>query len=96
MEEERRLCFVGMTRAMRELYLCHARLREFRGEVRYQIPSMFLQYELPEDVERVDLSMSRNFARSAAEEWRKKAAPAAREWEEGMLGVRRRAVAAAA
>lgn len=81
-EEERRLCFVGMTRAMRELYLCHARLREFRGEVRYQIPSMFIQYELPEDVERVDLSMSRNQARSAAEDWRRKIGPAAREFAE--------------
>ena len=42
-EEERRLCFVGMTRAMKELYLCHARLREFRGQLNYAIPSSFLQ-----------------------------------------------------
>ena len=39
MEEERRLCFVGMTRAMKELYLCHARMREFRGQLNYCIPS---------------------------------------------------------
>ncbi|HXS44884.1 MAG TPA: 3'-5' exonuclease, partial [Solirubrobacteraceae bacterium] len=31
-EEERRLAFVGMTRAREELYLCHARLRDFRGQ----------------------------------------------------------------
>ena len=47
-EEERRLLFVGMTRAMRELYLTHARMREFRGQTLYAIPSEFLA-ELPED-----------------------------------------------
>src|SRR5262249_7600782 len=31
-EEERRLAFVGMTRAEEELHLCHARMREFRGQ----------------------------------------------------------------
>jgi DNA helicase-2/ATP-dependent DNA helicase PcrA len=57
-EEERRLCFVGMTRAKQELYLSHARLREFRGQAMYAVPSMFLD-ELPHDtetVETVDLS----------------------------------------
>jgi DNA helicase-2/ATP-dependent DNA helicase PcrA len=48
LEEERRLCFVGMTRAMRELHLCHAHLREYRGVIRYAIPSGFLD-ELPRD-----------------------------------------------
>jgi DNA helicase-2/ATP-dependent DNA helicase PcrA len=51
LEEERRLCFVGMTRAMQELHLCHAQLREYRGVLRYAIPSGFLN-ELPrEEVE---------------------------------------------
>src|SRR4051794_12759264 len=54
-EEERRLCFVGMTRAMKELYLCHSRLREFRGQMNYAIPSSFLQ-ELPPGVEHIDIS----------------------------------------
>jgi DNA helicase-2/ATP-dependent DNA helicase PcrA len=84
-EEERRLCFVGMTRAMKELYLCHARLREFRGNLNYAIPSSFLN-ELPRDVEHVDVSMSKNFARSAADEWRAKVGPAARDWAD--TGVR--------
>src|SRR5262249_51194972 len=55
-EEERRLCFVGMTRAKEELCLCHARLREFRGQALYAVPSMFLD-ELPRDdgVESLDL-----------------------------------------
>ncbi|MFO0809598.1 MAG: UvrD-helicase domain-containing protein [Gemmataceae bacterium] len=52
-EEERRLCFVGMTRAMQELYLCHARLREFRGQALYAVPSMFLD-ELRDTTEAVD------------------------------------------
>jgi DNA helicase II / ATP-dependent DNA helicase PcrA len=79
-EEERRLCFVGMTRAMKELNLCHARLREFRGQMNYAIPSSFL-HELPgEGVEWLELSMARNFARSAADEWRAKVGPAARDW----------------
>ncbi len=54
-EEERRVAFVGITRAMRELYLCNARLRDFRGQTLYAIPSMFLE-ELPDDVVQEDLS----------------------------------------
>src|SRR5262249_18777798 len=42
-EEERRLAFVGMTRAKQELYLTHARMREFRGQTMYAVPSMFLE-----------------------------------------------------
>ncbi|MCI0702550.1 MAG: UvrD-helicase domain-containing protein [Planctomycetia bacterium] len=78
-EEERRLCFVGMTRAMKELYLCHSRFREFRGQSNYCIPSSFLQ-ELPRDVQFVDPSMSKNVARTAADEYRAKVAPAAQDW----------------
>lgn len=48
LEEERRLAFVGMTRAREELYLTHARWREFRGMPRFAMPSQFLQ-ELPEE-----------------------------------------------
>jgi DNA helicase-2/ATP-dependent DNA helicase PcrA len=56
LEEERRLAFVGMTRAKEELYLCHARLRAFRGSELYAIPSPFLD-ELPaEDIQAIDLS----------------------------------------
>ena len=69
LEEERRLCFVGMTRAMQELTLTHARMREFRGQVTYAIPSMFLD-ELPRDVQTQDPSSGRNQARSAIDEWR--------------------------
>lgn len=75
-EEERRLCFVGMTRAMKELYLCHSRLREFRGQALYAVPSMFLE-ELPAQVEHMDLSAAKNMARAAIDEWRAKVGPAA-------------------
>ncbi|HEX8201852.1 MAG TPA: 3'-5' exonuclease, partial [Isosphaeraceae bacterium] len=48
LEEERRLLFVGITRARRELYLSLCRVREFRGQRSATIPSCFLP-ELPED-----------------------------------------------
>jgi DNA helicase-2/ATP-dependent DNA helicase PcrA len=48
LEEERRLLFVGITRAERELYLSHCRIREFRGQRQATIPSHFLR-ELPDD-----------------------------------------------
>jgi DNA helicase-2/ATP-dependent DNA helicase PcrA len=70
LEEERRLAFVGMTRAEDELYLTHCRLREFRGQTLYAVPSMFLN-ELPEDgVEDVDLSASAGGTQRAMEAWR--------------------------
>ncbi len=48
MEEERRLLFVGITRAERELHLSHCRVREFRGQRQVTMPSWFLS-ELPAD-----------------------------------------------
>src|SRR5690606_11023778 len=43
LEEERRLCFVGITRAMRRLLITSARYRTQRGVVERTIPSRFLQ-----------------------------------------------------
>jgi DNA helicase II / ATP-dependent DNA helicase PcrA len=48
LEEERRLLFVGITRAQQELHLSLAQSREFRGQRRMTIPSSFL-FELPLD-----------------------------------------------
>jgi DNA helicase-2/ATP-dependent DNA helicase PcrA len=48
LEEERRLLFVGMTRAKDELHLSCSRLRLFRGQTRYCVPSSFLG-ELPQE-----------------------------------------------
>jgi DNA helicase-2/ATP-dependent DNA helicase PcrA len=45
-EEERRLLYVGMTRAMDELTLSHARVRLHFGQTTWQTPSRFLG-ELP-------------------------------------------------
>lgn len=42
MEEERRLCYVGMTRAKRELYMIHASSRMLYGGVQHNPPSRFL------------------------------------------------------
>ena len=46
-EEERRLCYVGMTRAMEKLTLLHASSRMLYGGRSYNLPSRFLD-ELPE------------------------------------------------
>jgi DNA helicase-2/ATP-dependent DNA helicase PcrA len=46
-EEERRLCYVGMTRAMERLTLTHASSRSLYGRHGYNLPSRFLD-ELPE------------------------------------------------
>jgi DNA helicase-2/ATP-dependent DNA helicase PcrA len=46
LEEERRLCYVGMTRAMQQLYLTHAESRRLYGRETYPRPSRFLR-EIP-------------------------------------------------
>jgi DNA helicase-2/ATP-dependent DNA helicase PcrA len=46
MEEERRLCYVGMTRAMQQLYLTYAESRRLYGRETYPRPSRFLR-EIP-------------------------------------------------
>jgi DNA helicase-2/ATP-dependent DNA helicase PcrA len=42
MEEERRLCYVGMTRAREELYMLYATSRSLYGGLQHNIPSRFL------------------------------------------------------
>jgi DNA helicase-2/ATP-dependent DNA helicase PcrA len=46
-EEERRLCYVGITRAREILYLTHATMRRIWGNFNYQEPARFLD-EIPE------------------------------------------------
>lgn len=48
MEEERRLAYVGMTRARRELHISHAESRLLHGSVMRAVPSRFLA-ELPKE-----------------------------------------------
>jgi DNA helicase II / ATP-dependent DNA helicase PcrA len=49
LEEERRLCYVGMTRAMRKLYMTYAQLRRWQGSEAFRRPSVFLR-EIPEEL----------------------------------------------
>jgi DNA helicase-2/ATP-dependent DNA helicase PcrA len=49
LEEERRLCYVGITRARERLYLCHAWCRQLFGATDYYPPSRFLA-EIPEEL----------------------------------------------
>ncbi len=89
LEEERRLAFVGMTRAKEELYLSHARMRDFRGNTLYAISSMFLD-ELPRDaIQSLDLSASAAGTLSAMEQWRTGGGEAASHgWAEAGVGSR--------
>ena len=49
LEEERRLCYVGITRARQKLYMAHAQMRRQYGSENYCMPSRFLS-EIPKDV----------------------------------------------
>ena len=49
LEEERRLAYVGITRAQEQLFLCHAWSRQQFGTTQYNPPSRFLD-EIPEDL----------------------------------------------
>jgi DNA helicase-2/ATP-dependent DNA helicase PcrA len=53
LEEERRLCYVGMTRAMHRLYVTHAESRRLYGKESYPQPSRFLREVPPELMEEV-------------------------------------------
>ncbi len=65
MEEERRLCYVGMTRAEKKLTLTYARARKVWGADQMNPPSRFLK-EMPSECVRFETSMSRpRFMRAA-------------------------------
>jgi DNA helicase-2/ATP-dependent DNA helicase PcrA len=82
LEEERRLAFVGMTRAKEELYISFGRLREFRGQTLYAVPSMFLD-ELPESgVETLDLSHAGAGKPRPQDAWRGGSAASAQAWSD--------------
>ena len=63
LEEERRLCYVGMTRAKERLYLTHAGVRALYGEPRPTLPSRFLREVPPE----LTASVSRHENRAVPE-----------------------------
>ncbi|RRJ82511.1 DNA helicase II [Aestuariirhabdus litorea] len=49
LEEERRLCYVGITRAMQRLYLCYAESRRLHGSETLNAPSRFIG-EIPREL----------------------------------------------
>ena len=49
LEEERRLCYVGLTRAQEHVYLTHARSRRLYRDIDYRIPSRFIE-EIPAEL----------------------------------------------
>jgi DNA helicase-2/ATP-dependent DNA helicase PcrA len=58
MEEERRLCYVGITRAMQKLYLTLAESRRLHGQEKINRPSRFIR-EIPDElIEEVRLNSS--------------------------------------
>jgi ATP-dependent DNA helicase UvrD/PcrA len=64
LEEERRLFYVGVTRAMRELYLTYARRRSVFGDPTFALPSEFIE-EIPDELlERDEQSSSTRWAPS--------------------------------
>ena len=58
MEEERRLCYVALTRAEKKLYLSHATIRFVYGQDRWSTPSVFLK-EIPEKLLDIDVKKER-------------------------------------
>jgi DNA helicase-2/ATP-dependent DNA helicase PcrA len=56
LEEERRLCYVGMTRAMQKLYLTYAQSRRLHGNEMYHLPSRFINEIPPNLLEEVRVS----------------------------------------
>lgn len=68
-EEERRLFYVGLTRAMEKVFLTYAMIRHRYGEESYQIPSKFLQeidrnYLLIQETMKKETSKVPTFARN--------------------------------
>lgn len=61
LEEERRLAYVGITRAEQKLFLTNAYSRFFYGKTQANRPSRFLDELTPEVVEQVDGQQARSF-----------------------------------
>jgi DNA helicase II / ATP-dependent DNA helicase PcrA len=72
LEEERRLCYVGITRAKRELYMTHARVRALYGAREWNVPSRFLA-EIPDELVDREVQEPRSFRPSWNE--RERSAP---------------------
>lgn len=81
-EEERRLCYVGMTRAKDELHLLYARSRRFFGTFRRRLPSPFLK-AVPTD--RMSSLLTLIFGAFAAQSEDDRRAGRREAWEQPVL-----------
>ena len=82
-EEERRLCFVGMTRACKELTLTHTRYRLRHGQTLRNVRSPFLD-ELPaEEIEWI--AAEQEASEAASERWGDELADDLETWGAGTL-----------
>jgi DNA helicase-2/ATP-dependent DNA helicase PcrA len=72
-EEERRLCYVGVTRAKQKLYLTYARTRSLFGGTEWNLPSRFLD-EVPEGLAEREHAPQRTFGRPGGSMWSQAAA----------------------
>ncbi|HET6870285.1 MAG TPA: UvrD-helicase domain-containing protein [Solirubrobacteraceae bacterium] len=83
LEEERRLCYVGITRAQRDLYLTYARTRNVFGARNFGAPSRFIS-EIPTELTDRDQQQPRGLAgiRARATSWARPAAdPDGPSWD---------------
>ena len=82
LEEERRLCYVGITRAQRDLYLTYARTRNVFGARSFGAPSRFIS-EIPAELTDQDRHQPRGLAgvRARATSWPRAGGDAAGGWD---------------
>jgi DNA helicase-2/ATP-dependent DNA helicase PcrA len=80
LEEERRLCYVGITRAKEQLFITYARERYSWGNVDYCTPSQFLE-ELPQDLITSNLRSRQSISKKAKEE--SESPSQSHDWQEG-------------
>ncbi|MDY6782111.1 MAG: DNA helicase PcrA [Cyanobacteriota bacterium] len=85
LEEERRLCYVGLTRAQEQLFLTYTRQRALWGSRETAIPSQFLS-EIPKELVASNVQQTRQL-RDRSWEKNKKSSPSAKEtginWQVG-------------
>ena len=83
LEEERRLCYVGVTRAKERLYISYAWCRSLWGETQYNPPSRFIG-EIPDQLVRASGAPARSQRRSRDETRRELVEAAMRRGRAGM------------
>jgi DNA helicase II / ATP-dependent DNA helicase PcrA len=85
LEEERRLCYVGITRAKRHLYITHAEMRRLHGSEMFQSPSRFIS-EIPEEL--IEEVRARTRVSRPAYQPQARAAPRARPMDAMPAGLK--------